>query len=106
MGGTLIEPDVMHQGEVFQRILNSLGILKSLDEVKRACSNAEKEAEDTNLTSLFGKIQQEEFWRKWDALVLKHLGIAENEELAEIVQSKWFDFMDFTLYPGSKAVLR
>lgn len=106
MGDTLIEPDVVHQGEVFQRILNSLGIFKSLDEVKMAISSAEKEAEDTNLLSLFGKIQCEEYWYKWDALVLKHLGIAENEELAETVQSKWFDFMSFTLYPESNKVLR
>jgi HAD superfamily hydrolase (TIGR01549 family) len=106
MGGTLIEPDVVHEGEVFQRILNSLGIFKSLDEMKMAFSSAEKEAEDSNLLSLFGKIQKEEYWCKWDALVLKHLGIEENEELAKTVQSEWFDFISFTLYPESKTVLR
>ncbi len=105
MGDTLNKADVVHPGEIFQRILTSLGISKSLDEIKMAWLNAEKEAEDTNLLSLFGKLQREEYWYKWDSLVLKHLGIAENAELAKTVQSKWFDFVDFILYPEVKDVL-
>jgi putative hydrolase of the HAD superfamily len=105
MGGTLNEVDVVHPGEVFQRILNSLGISMSLGEIKTAFLNAEKEARELNLLSLFGKIQREEYWRKWDSLVLKHLSIAESGELAETVQSKWFDYLDFTLYPEVKMVL-
>lgn len=105
MGGTLNKADVVHPGEVFQRILASLGISKSLDEIKRVWLDTEKEAEDTNLPSLFGKIQREEYWHKWDSLVLKQLGIAENVELAKTVQSRWFDFIGFTPYPESKKVL-
>ncbi len=105
VGDTLNKVDVTHPGEIFQRILISLGISKSLDEIKIAFSNAEKEAEDINLLTSFGKIKREEYWHKWDSLVLKHLGIAENVELAKTVQSKWFDFVDFTLYPEVKDVL-
>lgn len=105
LGGTLIKFDVVHPGEVFQRILISLGISRSLDETKTAFLNAEKEAKDLNLLSSFGKMDREEYWNQWDALVLKHLGIAENVELAGIVQSKWFDFVNFTLYPEVKDVL-
>ncbi len=105
MGDTLNKADVVHPGEIFQRILISLGISKSLDEIKIAWLNAEKEAEDINLLSQFGKLQREEYWYKWDSLVLKHLGIAENAELAKTVQSKWFDFVNFTLYPEVKDVL-
>jgi len=105
MGGTLIKSDVVHPGEVFQRILTSLGISVSLREIKTAFLNAEKEAKELNLLSLFGKIQREEYWHKWDSLVLKHLSIAEDEELAKVVQSKWFDHVDFTLYPEVKMVL-
>jgi HAD superfamily hydrolase (TIGR01662 family) len=105
MGDTLNKADVVHPGEIFQRILTSLGISKSLDEIKMAWLNAEKEAEDINLLSQFGKLQREEYWHKWDSLVLKHLGIAENVELAKTVQSKWFDFVDFILYPEVKDVL-
>ncbi len=105
MGGTLVEFDVVHPGEVFQRILISLGIPKSLDEMKKAFLNAEKEAENNDLLASMGKIRREEYWHQWDSLVLKHLGIAENVELAKIVQSKWFDFVDSTLYPEVKDVL-
>jgi len=103
MGGTLIKH--VHPGEVFQRILTSLSISKSLMEIKTAFQDAEKEAEDINLLSLFGKLQREEYWHQTDALVLKHLGIADYVELAQSVQSKWFDFLDFTLYSEAKDVL-
>ena len=105
MGYTLIKPDFVHPGEVFQRILTSLGIYKSLDDVKKAFLNAENEAKELNLFSSFGKMKREEYWLKWDALVLKHLGIVENAELAKIVQSKWDHFVDNTLYPEVRDVL-
>jgi 2-haloalkanoic acid dehalogenase type II len=105
MGGTLIKVDVEHPGEVFQRILISLGISSSLDEIKTAFLNAEKEAKDLNLLSSWGKMNCEEYWNQWDALVLKHLGIAENMELGRLVQSKWFDFVNFTLHPEVRVVL-
>ncbi len=105
MGDTLVKVDVVHPGEIFQRILTSLGISISLREIKTAFLNAEKEAKELNLLSLFGKIQREEYWHKWDSLVLKHLSIAEGRELAKTVQSKWFDHVGFTLYPEVKMVL-
>jgi len=105
MGGTLIKYDVVHAGEIFQRILVSLGISRSLDEIKTAFVNAGKEAKDLNLLSSFGKMECEEYWNQWDSLVLKHLGIAEYAELAKTVQSKWFDFVNFTLHPEVRDVL-
>jgi len=46
MGETLIKYDVMHPGEVFQRILTSKGISVSLGKIKTVFLNAEKEAPD------------------------------------------------------------
>ncbi|MGD8545044.1 MAG: HAD family hydrolase [Candidatus Bathyarchaeota archaeon] len=105
LGGTLINFDVVHPGEIFQRFLISLGISRSLDETKMAFLNAEKEAKDIKLLSSFGKMDREEYWNQWDALVLKHLGIEEHMELGRIIQSKWFDFVNFILYPEVKDVL-
>ena len=105
LGGTLIKFDVVHPGEIFQRILLSLGISRSLDEAKIAFLKAEKEAKDLSLLSSFGKMDREEYWNQWDALVLKHLGIAEHVKLGRIVQSKWLDFVNFTLYSEVKDVL-
>jgi putative hydrolase of the HAD superfamily len=105
MGGTLITFDGVHPGEVFQRILISLGISSSLDEIKRAFLNAEKEAKELDLLSLIGKMKREEYWLKWDSLVLKHLSIPEGKELAKVVQSKWSDHVNCTSYPEAKMVL-
>ena len=105
IGNTLVKYDFGIPEEVFQRVLISLGICRSLDNMKKAFLNAENEAKDLNLLSSFGKMKCEEYWNQWDSIVLKHLGIAENVELAKIVQSKWFDFVDCTLYPEVKDVL-
>lgn len=103
--GTLIHADIEHPGEILQKILASFGISRSLDEIKTVWLNAEKEAKDTNLLSLFGKLQPEEYWYKWNSLVLKHLGIEKNAEFVKAVHSKWNDTVSFNLYPETKDVL-
>lgn len=105
MGETLIQYDYDSPGEVFQRILASLGISRSLPEIENAFLNAQKEARDLDLHSSFGKTECEEYWRKWDSLVLRHQGMANDEELAGIVQSKWFDFVGCRPYPEVMEVL-
>jgi putative hydrolase of the HAD superfamily len=99
MGKTLIQYDYDSPEEVFLRVSASQGVSRTLQEMKDAFLNAQKEAMDLDLQSSFGKIQCEEYWHKWDSLVLKHLGMADNEELAETVQSKWFDFVGCKPYP-------
>jgi putative hydrolase of the HAD superfamily len=105
MGNTLIEYDFESPEEVFHRILLSLSIPKSLDDIKEAFLSAKNEARDVGLLSSFGKMECEEYWNRWDSLVLKHLRMAEHAELGEIVQSKWFDFVNCTFYPEVKEVL-
>jgi 2-haloalkanoic acid dehalogenase type II len=105
MGFTLITPNFSHPGEVFHRILTSLDLCKSLDDVKTAFQNAENEARALNLFSSFGKMNREAYWLTWDILVLKHLGIEENAELARIVQTQWEQFVDNALYPETREVL-
>ena len=104
-GNTLVKYDLGSPEEVLQRVLASIGIIRSVDEIEKAFLTAETEAKELNLLSLFGKIKCEEFWIRWDSLVLKHLRITGNEELAEAVQSKWFDHVDCTLFPEVKEVL-
>ena len=105
MWGTLIHADIEHPGEILQRILASRGISRSLNEIKTEWLNAEKEAKDTNLLSLFGKLPPEEYWYKWNSLVLKQLGIAADAEFVKTVNSKWNHTISFTLYPEAKDVL-
>jgi len=103
MGGPLVKVDFEHPGEIFQRILTSLGISKSLDETKTAWLNVEK---NNNLPSLFGKLPAEEWGEKWNSLVLKHLGIEESAELHKTIHSKWNDSIGVTLYPETKDILK
>ncbi|UCD97081.1 MAG: hypothetical protein JSV35_03260, partial [Candidatus Bathyarchaeota archaeon] len=105
MGYTLIKPNFTHPSEVFQKILASLGISKSADDVKTAFLNAEKEWKERGLFSSFGRMDREVYWLRWDALVLKYLGIDEDTELTETVQSKWNLFVDSVLYPEVMTVL-
>jgi HAD superfamily hydrolase (TIGR01509 family) len=105
MGNTLVRHDYGLPEEVFRRVLVSLGVSRPLQKIKNAFLAAEKEAGHLALLSSFGKIRCEEYWNQWDSLVLKHLGLAEHEKLGKIVQSKWFDFVDCTLYPEVKEVL-
>jgi len=103
LGGTLLDFDIEHPAEIFQIILASLGISKSLDEIKTVWLKAEK---DTNLPSLFGKLPPKEWGEKWNSLVLKHLGIEEGVELHNYFHSKWNDSISFTIYPETKDVLK
>ncbi|MDH5483003.1 MAG: HAD family hydrolase [Candidatus Bathyarchaeota archaeon] len=106
MGNTLVKYDYGLPEEVFRKVLFSLGISRSLDDMKKAFVNAEKEAEDNKLLESMGKIKRAEFWHQWDSLVMKHLEIAEHEELAKsFTHSKWMEFVDSRLYPEVKEVL-
>jgi putative hydrolase of the HAD superfamily len=105
MGYTLIKPNFTHPSEVFQRILASLDIPKSVDDVKKAFLNAEKEWKVHGPLSAFGRMDRESYWLKWDAFVLRHLGINENAELTKTVQSKWDHFVAGVLYPEVQTVL-
>jgi HAD superfamily hydrolase (TIGR01549 family) len=105
MGNTLVEYDYGFPEEVFQRVLSSLDISRSLNDIKTAFCNAKKKEEYNQLLSSLGKIKCEEYWFQWDSIVLKHLKIEENEELPRTIHSKWFDFVDSTLYPEVREVL-
>jgi 2-haloalkanoic acid dehalogenase type II len=105
LGNTLVKYDYGLPEEIFQKVLFSLGITRSLFDIKKAFSIAEKDAEDINLPSLSGKIECEDFWFQWNCLVLKHLQVEENEEIPRTIYSKWMDFVDCTLYPEVREVL-
>ena len=105
MGNTLVKYDYGFPEEVFKRVLSSLGISRSLDDIKKAFLNAKKKEEYNQLLSSLGKMKCEEYWFQWDSIVLKHLKIEEDEELPRIIHSRWFDFVDSTLYPEVMEVI-
>ncbi len=60
MGNTLIDYDYRSPEEVFQRILDTLNVPRSLDDIKLAFLHAQNEARDTNLLSAFGGMEWNE----------------------------------------------
>ena len=105
MGNTLIKYDVGSPNEIFRRVLASLGIFRLIKDIENATLKAEQEARDLSLLSSYGKMELQKYWDAWDSLVLKHLNIADSDELASLVHSMWFDHVDCTPYPEVAEVL-
>lgn len=105
LGNTLVKYDVGSPEEVFHRVLTSLRVHRSVGEIREALLKSEKEAEGLNCQSLYGKIPCEEYWCKWDSLVLKNLNVVEHEKIAKEVHARWFDYIDCEAYSEVKDVL-
>ena len=103
LGNTLVRmwtPEI-----VFHRVLNSLGIATSIEEVEQAITKTEESFKNLSYRSMYGKVSYAEYWDKWDSTVLKHLGIESDEETAEKIRLKWFDHVDCEPYSDVGKVL-
>jgi 2-haloalkanoic acid dehalogenase type II len=102
LGNTLVKtwiPEV-----AYQKVLASLGIKKSVEEIKDAISKTEEEFKKSNYRSMYGKVNYTEYWEKWDSLVLKNLRIFD-ECFAKEILKRWFDYADCVTYPDTKETL-
>jgi len=102
LGNTLVKtwiPEV-----TYQKVLASLGINKSVEEIKEAISMTEEEFKKSNYRSMYGKADYVEYWEKWDSLVLKNLRIFD-ECFAKEILKRWFDYADCVTYPDTKETL-
>jgi FMN phosphatase YigB (HAD superfamily) len=76
LGNTLVKswvPEV-----TFHKVLASLGISRSVNEIKEALAKTGEEFDTLNYSSMYGKVSYRDFWNKWDSLVLGHLGLPKN----------------------------
>ncbi|NIO36755.1 HAD-IA family hydrolase [Candidatus Bathyarchaeota archaeon] len=99
LGNTLVKVWVTEV--VFHRVLSSLGITKSLEEIKPAIVKTELDFKNLGYRSMYGKLPYEEYWSKWNSFVLKNLDVPENERLAEMIQAKWYDHTECEAYPDA-----
>ncbi len=100
LGNTLVKvcvPEV-----TFQKVLGSLGISRSVEEIKEALEKAGKEFD---FRSMCGKVSYRKFWHKWDSLVLRHLGLPKDEKLIRDIGASWFDYADYEIYFDVKETL-
>ena len=101
LGNTLFKawtPEV-----TYQKVLTSLGINRSVEEIKEALSKTEKEFKESDYRSMYGKVNYIEYWEKWDSMVLKNLKIFEC--FAKEILKRWFDYADCVTYPDTKETL-
>jgi 2-haloalkanoic acid dehalogenase type II len=103
LGNTLVKTWIPEL--TYERVLASLGIRRSVKEIREALAKTE---EDFNLHKhrlTYGKVPYKEYWDRWDSLVLKHLGISEDRKLVREIQTRWFDHADCEIYPDVKQTL-
>lgn len=89
----------------YQKVLKSLGISRSTEEIAKALARAEKDSETQGLRSVYGKVSYREYWHRWNSIVLDHLAISITEKLLAEIQARWFDCAESELYPDVKKVL-
>ena len=101
LGNTLV---YMHPEETLQKILKTLGIVKSIDEVRQAMNKGNREFDIDEHCSL----SAHEFYTEWNMVELKHLGITDKvkaRKMAEEVNFRWFEFAKVFVYPDVRRTL-
>ena len=100
LGGTLVSTTEIP--EIYRRILKANGITRSAEEISQAQKEVEKQLDIQELAVLF-----EEYWIRWNLLILRRLGIEENAEtLAQKIADRWWDYADVMLYPDVEETLQ
>jgi 2-haloalkanoic acid dehalogenase type II len=100
LGGTLV---YQQPYEPFQRILQTNGVFKSIEEIRRAFEKGSKEFDVEKHKALGAH----EFYTQWNMAVLKHLGITHSiRRLAEEIHPQWFNFSNVYVYPEVKDSLQ
>ena len=103
LGNTLVKtwtPEI-----TYRSLLSSFGIDRSIEAIKEAIEMVENEFAESNYGSEYGKVSYTKYWDKWDAKVLKHLGIPQSQIPANEVLAKWWKYADCVAYPDTKESL-
>jgi putative hydrolase of the HAD superfamily len=100
LGNTLVYQQLY---EPFQRILQANGVIKSIEEIKKAFEKGNEDF-DAERQVVF---PPHEFYVLWNMKILKHLGITSSaRELAAEIDRQWFKFSKIYVYPDAKEALR
>jgi putative hydrolase of the HAD superfamily len=101
LGDTLVysNPEV-----TFQRILAQHGMSKSIEEVKEALIEGNKEFDITKHEGLSAN----EFYKQWNIVELKHFGLKglKARKLAESINTEWWKFASFHVFPEVEGALQ
>jgi putative hydrolase of the HAD superfamily len=100
LGSTLVKTWTPEM--TYRSLLSSFGIDRSTEAIKEAIEMVEKEFEESNYGSEYGKVSYTQYWDRWDSKVLKHLGIPQSQIPANEVLAKWWKYADCVAYPDAK----
>jgi putative hydrolase of the HAD superfamily len=103
LGNTLIR--IWTPEKTYKNILCSVGIDRSTGAIKEALEKVEKEFIEFNYRSGYGKVSYTKYWNRWDANVLRHLGIPQNQISAKEILARWWKYADCVAYPDAKESL-
>lgn len=101
LGDTLV---YSNPEETFRGILARHGMFKSVEEVKEALIEGNKEFDISKHEGLTAN----EFYMQWNIVGLKHLGSEGRKarKLAESINAEWWKFADFHVFPEVKDTLQ
>ena len=103
LGNTLVK--TWNSEVTYKNVLASLGIDRSIEELEKAIAKTEEEFKESNYRSRYGEVSYTEYWERWDAQVLTHLGVSGEENLARQVKARWFDHANCVAYPEAVVTL-
>ena len=99
LGGTIIES--VEPAEVFHKILEDHGVHVSIEKIREAHRKNQSEHDANDMAE-----QGMEYWDKWNARLLRRIGIDENREmLARRINEQWFDYAGLQVYPDAAETL-
>jgi putative hydrolase of the HAD superfamily len=103
LGNTLVQMWIPEL--VYKKVLASLGIRRPVGEIREALARTEEEFKLHRYRVTYGKVPYEEYYDRWDSVVLRHLGVPEDRRLVREIQAGWFDHADCVIYPDVKDTL-
>ena len=101
LGNTLV---YSYPEETFQEILAKHGVVKPLEDVRRALTQGNREFDVEGHMEL----SVHEFYTEWNIVQLKHLGLRgpKAQELAETIDTLWWKFAKFYVFKDVKRTLQ
>lgn len=103
LGDTLTTPWLLE--DTFHKILLSLGINKSIEDVKRAISQTRQDLRNLDCSPKYGEASYTEYWSLWRSFVLKHLDLHDNERLLREIEAKWSNYVECKAHDDVKETL-
>jgi hypothetical protein len=99
-GDTLASPWIL--GRSLYGILLSLGINRSLEEIREESKQTRKDFNIIGYTSEYGRLPHKSYWNRWLSFVLRHLDLQKRRKLLKDVEARWLDYVECKIYSDVK----